>query len=423
MTGNAHAYPHERAREGVASPAPSAAASLIVFSLEPWDHVWRRNQYIVDGLLRDDDRLRVIFVEPARDVTYDLLSGRRVRRGAGTRVAEGYEGRLTLVQPTKWLPRLVGPMADRMLRRSVLRAVASLRTTPDVTWVNDPRWASALSMFPAPALYDMTDDWLAADRSEREHRRLVRDEALLMRECGAVVVCSVGLASSRRHIRPDLVTIPNAVDVDRYRRPASRPADLPVGPCAVYVGTLHEDRIDIDLIARTGAAMNAIGGACVLVGPNALTPENTQRLALSPGVRLLGVRPYEAVPGYLQHADVLVVPHAVTPFTDSLDPIKLYEYQAAGRPIVSTPVAGFRDSVRPGSLDVVAASEFPRVVAEAATRTDVPVVSVSVPDWQCRVRQFASVLSRVRTSASAERSHPAVAAHQPSTLTRSDGTP
>ena len=33
----------------------------------------------------------------------------------------------------------------------------------------------------------------------------------------------------------------------------------------------------------------------------------------------------------------------MTPFTDSLDPIKLYEYQAVGRPVVSTPVAGFRE--------------------------------------------------------------------------------
>ena len=51
--------------------------------------------------------------------------------------------------------------------------------------------------------------------------------------------------------------------------------------------------------------------------------------------------------GYLQHADVLVVPHVVTSFTDSLDPIKLYEYQAVGRPVVSTPVAGFRDADDP----------------------------------------------------------------------------
>ena len=38
------------------------------------------------------------------------------------------------------------------------------------------------------------------------------------------------------------------------------------------------------------------------------------------------------------------MPHVVTSFTDSLDPIKLYEYQAVGRPVVSTAVAGFRDA-------------------------------------------------------------------------------
>ena len=45
----------------------------------------------------------------------------------------------------------------------------------------------------------------------------------------------------------------------------------------------------------------------------------------------------------MQHADVVVIPHLVNPFTESLDPIKAYECLAAGRPTVATPVAGFRE--------------------------------------------------------------------------------
>ncbi len=41
--------------------------------------------------------------------------------------------------------------------------------------------------------------------------------------------------------------------------------------------------------------------------------------------------------------DVCLTPHLVTPFTESLNPIKLWEYLAAGKPIVATPVAGFRE--------------------------------------------------------------------------------
>ena len=51
---------------------------------------------------------------------------------------------------------------------------------------------------------------------------------------------------------------------------------------------------------------------------------------------LLGPRSPDELVGYLQHADALIVPHVVDAFTDSLDPIKLYEYQAVGRPVVST---------------------------------------------------------------------------------------
>ena len=41
--------------------------------------------------------------------------------------------------------------------------------------------------------------------------------------------------------------------------------------------------------------------------------------------------------------DVCIVPHQRTEFMESLNPIKLWEYLAAGKPIVSTDVAGFRD--------------------------------------------------------------------------------
>ena len=41
--------------------------------------------------------------------------------------------------------------------------------------------------------------------------------------------------------------------------------------------------------------------------------------------------------------DVCIVPHKCSEFVESLNPIKLWEYLAAGKPVVSTNVAGFRD--------------------------------------------------------------------------------
>lgn len=368
--------------------------TLVVFSLEAWDGVWRRNQYVIDGLLRADDGLTVLFVEPPRDVLHDVRSRRRPRRGAGLRTASGYGGRLHLFEPTKWLPRVLGTAADASLRRSVRRAMGRMSVKDPILWVNDPTWAGFVDGSSWPSLYDMTDDWLAANRSSRAHDRLVAAEQILMRECRAVVVCSMGLLASRRAARPDVVLIQNAVDLARYRTPAVRPADVADMRYAVYVGTLHEDRLDLPLVLETARRLREAGGRCVLVGPNALSPDNTAALGAEPGVLLLGPRPYEEVPGYLQHASALVVPHVVDDFTDSLDPIKLYEYLAVGRQIVSTEVAGFRELTGQPGVAVANRASFSDEVLAAVSR-DEAVREVDVPDWSERVEGFARVLDQI----------------------------
>ena len=85
------------------------------------------------------------------------------------------------------------------------------------------------------------------------------------------------------------------------------------------------------------------GLSVVLVGPDALPALTRRRLGQERNIHLLGSRPYDDVPAYLQHANVVLVPHRVTPFTESLDPIKAYECLAVETPAVATPVAGFRE--------------------------------------------------------------------------------
>lgn len=363
---------------------------LVVLSLEAWDDVWRRNQYLIDGLLRSDPALRVLFVEPSNDLLHSALSGRGIRPGRGLRVADGYGGRLHLLQPDKLLPRIAGPLADALLRRSARDAARRLGMRNPVLWVNDPGWAGLAAATGWPSVYDMTDDWLAADRPDRELRRIARNEDVLMERCAAIVVCSEGLRDTRR-ARREVELIPNAVDVDRYRRPSPRPDDLPAR-AAVYVGTQHEDRLDVDLVLATADAAASVDGSIALVGPSALTATNTARLAAHPAVVMLGPRPFAEVPGYLQHAASLIVPHVVNEFTDSLDPIKLYEYLAVGRPIVSTPVAGFRSLTEP-TVAIATAAAFPAAVS-ATLREERPTITVpGVPDWSDRVTAYAGVLA------------------------------
>jgi len=371
---------------------------LVVVSLEPWDQVWRRNQYLVAGLLRTDPALRVLFVEPPSDVAYAALRRTQPRRGRGLRHGPELDGvaagRLWLYEPTKLLPRRISPGYDARRARRVLRAARRLGLEHPTCWINDlggaPLLASGL-----PSLYDVTDDWLAAERPEAERERLARDEDTLLDGCDVVTVCSPNLAL-RKGTRRSVHVITNGVDAARYVQPQPRPHDLPPGRIALYVGTLHADRLDVDLCLASSDALDG-DGTLVLVGPAALEPDELHRLSEA-GVVVLGARPAQAVPAYLQHADVLVVPHVVDAFTDSLDPIKLYEYLAVGRPVVSTPVAGFRDAPK-DRVTVVEPHDFAEAVTRAATarpRIASAAAPHDLPTWDSQTALMRDALGDAR---------------------------
>ena len=373
------------------NPGTSAPSKgLVVCSLEPWDDVWRRNQFFVRELLARDPNRRVLFVEPPYDRVHERRQPRGRRRLRGLRPLPT-DGRIVCFEPTKVWPRVLGPLADRSLRRQVRRAAGALGFDEPDLWVNDPAYAGLATETGWPATYDITDDWTESGESGRANRRVIANEARLVDECGAVVVCSEGLATSRRSLRPDLVVIPNAVDLDAFRRPRDRPADLPPSPVAMYVGTLHEDRLDVDLVEALADRLPDVH--VVLVGPNALPSAVSRRLAGRPNVSLLGRRPYADVPAYLQHADVVVIPHVVTPFTESLDPIKAYECLAVGRPTVSTPIAGFRDLGEP--VVVADRADFVERVGELVEPRR-PSRSTDSASWAERAAQFAGVLASAR---------------------------
>lgn len=368
---------------------------LVVVSLEPWDGVWRRNQHLVAGLLRAGHVERVLFVEPPQDPVHALSRRRRPRGGHGLRVVSDLEGvargRLMTVQPTKWLPRRVDPQADARMARSMERAARRAGLRRPVLWINDPGGAELLRRTGWPSLYDITDDWLLADRPDAELARVREQEEFLFQRCEEVVVCSPALERSRSQQR-QVTLIPNAVDLDGYRELAPRPEDLPDGRIALYLGTAHRDRLDVELCVATA---HAIDGTLVLVGPAPLTSDDV-RMLNEAGVLLLGPRPSRTVPAYLQHADVLVVPHVVTPFTESLDPIKAYEYRAAGRPVVSTPVPGFSSSNSPLVTTVKNPEDFVTAVSTLLKQDRVASIEdVQVPDWGQRVREMGAVVEQV----------------------------
>jgi glycosyltransferase involved in cell wall biosynthesis len=87
-----------------------------------------------------------------------------------------------------------------------------------------------------------------------------------------------------------------------------------------------------------------------------------RRLARLPYAHVLGELPYDEVPGAMAGLDVALIPfRAGDPFTVGINPNKLYQYWAAGRPIVASPIADLRTD-GPGLVFAATPDEFERAV-------------------------------------------------------------
>jgi len=344
------------------------APRIALISLEPWDDTWRRNQHLVHELIAGGQVREVLFVEPAARTTRTFAPERGV----------------TVVRPRRLLPKRLGGhlVTGLRLRASVLRGC-------DVLWVNDPE-VGAHCLGARPTVYDVTDDWRTIAPLPRIRRRICRAENRLARRATTVVCSSVLAGRWRQRYGVDATVVPNGVDAQAYA--TAVPHVYPGrGPHVGYVGTLSEQRLDVDLLVALATRPEV--GAVHLVGPDALSDTARDRLLDTPKVVLHPSVPSAQVPSWITGLDLLVCPHVVTEFTLSLDAIKSREYLASGRPVLATPTSGFQDL---GEF-VTLADQHPATFAGCAAA----LVSAPPPaptggqpcSWARRAEQFAVVLT------------------------------
>jgi glycosyltransferase involved in cell wall biosynthesis len=189
-------------------------------------------------------------------------------------------------------------------------------------------------------VYDWIDDFevfhFDRDFLERNHRRALND---------ATVVASVARRLHREllEIRPDALYLPNAADYDHFAAASGSDLDDPDlpevwlsnKPLAGYYGALAE-WFDYQLLAEV--AESRPDWNFVLIGPmydNSLR-ERGQSLLQQANVKWIGARDYDRLPRYLHRFDVAMIPFVINNITLATSPLKLYEYFAGGKPVITT---------------------------------------------------------------------------------------
>jgi glycosyltransferase involved in cell wall biosynthesis len=213
------------------------------------------------------------------------------------------------------------------------------------------------------------------------------------------------LHEQARRRRPDALYLPNAVEFERFALEAGEPppADEALAavraagrPIAGYYGALARwfDYGLLDEVARARADWSFL-----LIGPDLDGSLAGQPLLERSNVTWLGVRPYEALPRYLRCFDVATIPFRIDDITRATSPLKLFEYFAAGRPVVTTPLpecAAFSEvRVAAGPEEFARALDAARAEAhEAGARARRRAVA-RANTWDARVAQVLPALRRV----------------------------
>lgn len=330
-------------------------ADLLYIGMEDWDGVWRRSQNIATRLAKRNPERNLLFVENPFGVANAIKRGRirtllhYLNRRGKPRPIQDCPNIHALKPVTLWpVSMLSKKTSDEVsFRRQIKAAERRLGITKRFLWIK-PYYAAHLlgNMNECGSLYDVGDDWTALIENPALRKVAVRDDAYLTSNADHVVVVSKSLFEAKKAYRDTVHLIPNGADIEAYS--AIKKGQIKAHPSTHFPGRLvigHtgtiDSRIDIDLVIEVARLLPQ--SIFVFVGPINEDVPGIQRLHAEPNIKLTGPVHYHELPAVMEGFDVCIVPRKIGDFTNSQNPLKLWEYFASGLPVVSTPVAGFED--------------------------------------------------------------------------------
>lgn len=183
------------------------------------------------------------------------------------------------------------------------------------------------------SVYYCIDDYASFPNVDPQAIGAMDDETT--RKADIVFVASDTLLDRKLSLNPHTYLSPHGVDYEHFARAQDPSTNVPrdvaelAGPVVGFFG-LVERWIDLDLIGYL--ARERPQWTFLLIGRIAVPVEQLPR---SSNLHYLGVRPYESLPSYGRTFDVSIIPYRLTQQVLHANPIKLREYLAMGKPVVS----------------------------------------------------------------------------------------
>ena len=231
--------------------------------------------------------------------------------------------------------------ADRGIITSIKEAQRCLKMVSPALFLWSPLSFGVIDKFgESLVVFDALDNWARHPEMTDARDEILQGYNVITKRADLIFANSEALRSFLRKKKRDAIFIPNGVDIDFFdvKSKNSIPKDLQnfKKPIVGYAGKIAK-RIDVSLLLYLANNMSGIN--FVLMGP-ILDKAWIKPLRKQKNIFFLGDKNYQELPLYLAQFDICMIPHNVGRFENDGDPIKLYEYLAAGKPVVTANIAG-----------------------------------------------------------------------------------
>ncbi|MCC7162366.1 MAG: glycosyltransferase [Anaerolineae bacterium] len=342
---------------------------VVCFSTLSWDYLRQRHHELMIRFARAGNR--VLYVEPIGirmpgwQDRHRIVARLRNRQKAGPRGIRQVMENLWVVDPLVNPFQQVGFVHWRNvanLARQVARAADRVGGGRPIVWTYVPTPLAReviRALDPKLLVYDCVD--ALTENPKGVFSSFAESERELSRRADLVLASSPELVERQRALNKHTYYVPHGVDYQVFATaPAFEPSVLSgLGrPRLVFFGGIDE-RVDYLLLKRLATAHP--DWQLVLMG---IVRTDISDLTKLPNVLVLGHIPHAELAGYLYAMDVLLLPYVKNEFSRYINPAKLYECLAVGKPTIATALPVFDDF-----KDVLAvasdAAEFERLAAQA----------------------------------------------------------
>lgn len=280
-----------------------------------------------------------------------------------------------------------------------------------VVWSYNPLAMQAIAVLQkSQFVFDAVDNWIEHSSYAAKRSELESGYEAVKKNADCIFTVSEGLVDFFDK-QDNVFFIPNGVDTEHFSRPACNPSLLGLGQVTAERKRTRKAIIGYHGIIQPRVNLSIVDYLAekhpeydfVMVG---LVWKEMQRearaLSKHVNVRFVGPVSYAHLPEVLHCFDVAIIPHAIDRFTQSMNPLKMYEYLAVGKPIVSTPVAGsdqFQDLVQ-----LAISPEDFSVQIQKALESDSPEMQsrrlhmAEQHRWEQRVDVMLSILEKAKHS-------------------------